>query len=245
MGRTEYLFGMCLAVSSILHGTVWHFSTGVGPTRSPPPPTRRSAIRIRLVAVERPEPPPPSARPDPQPVIRFEDPEKTDPHVEPKPKPIPEPVLPREPTSEPEPQPDPRPKAPAFPPVARPAAPPSPEPDPAPDLTRAEAVVVGPGGEQLQRTYWDDVRSRIAGGLRYPPTARRGRREGRVTLRITIDANGQIRDLSELSEIGDPALGRAVLLAARQAAPFPPPPPEALVNAQAAAELTIRFQLTR
>ena len=69
-----------------------------------------------------------------------------------------------------------------------------------------------------------EVREKIARSARYPASARRTGLEGTVALTLTISPSGELVSLSVHAPEGLSALARAAEEAARQAAPFPPPP---------------------
>ncbi len=73
-----------------------------------------------------------------------------------------------------------------------------------------------------QQDYTQRVLQRIEQHKRYPPSARRRRITGTVTLALRLSADGRIEALN--CQRGTPVLCRAAERAARNAAPFPPLP---------------------
>ncbi|MCB2146299.1 MAG: energy transducer TonB [Deltaproteobacteria bacterium] len=124
----------------------------------------------------------------------------------------------------------------------------------APDVPRAPGVdsadwVPGP---QVQETtdefmtpssYLDMVRMKIESRKRYPETARARSIEGRVTVRFTLLADGNVCDVSVTQGTRSSALNMAALDAVQRAAPFPRPPRN-LFKGDLPLELTIVFELT-
>ena len=108
----------------------------------------------------------------------------------------------------------------------------------------ALAVASGHGAEEVSDpAYISSVRSAIARHLRYPELALRRGTEGRVVLRLTLDARGQLLASAANEPADDRALLGAALAAVRRAAPFPPwhgvHNPDATLNLT----LPIRFKI--
>ena len=107
----------------------------------------------------------------------------------------------------------------------------------------------GAGGERgdglqiLDPAYWRTVRAAVARRVRYPEAAQRTGVEGLVTIRLTLDTAGRVRDAQPVEASASPLLVRAALDAIQRAAPFPayaqPLPPGAKLSVL----LPIRFQL--
>ena len=109
----------------------------------------------------------------------------------------------------------------------------------------APLVASGNGAEEVSDpAYISTVRAAVARHLRYPELALRRGAEGRVVLRLTLDAAGRLLDSGAgESTAGDRALLTAALAAVKRAAPFPPwqgvHHPDATLNLT----LPIRFKL--
>jgi protein TonB len=108
----------------------------------------------------------------------------------------------------------------------------------------APAVASGHGPEEVSDpAYINSVRASVARHLRYPELALRRGTEGRVVLRLTLDARGKLLHSTASEPADDSALLGAALAAVRRAAPFPPwngvHNPEATLNLT----LPIRFKL--
>ncbi len=102
----------------------------------------------------------------------------------------------------------------------------------------------GRGAEEVSDpAYIHSVRTAVARHLRYPELALRRGAEGRVVLRLTLDARGKLLASAAHEPADDSALLGAALAAVRRAAPFPPwngvHNPEATLNLT----LPIRFKL--
>lgn len=224
-------FTICVVASLLMHVVVL---AGMGAgcfVRSAPIPIQQR-IDVRLVRVEQPgaDRPPPDTRtavPPPRatPSVRFAGPDRPRSDMVPPPQPRPVPI---------------------------PDAPPLLEPDLRRDRPPRQDALVPPvptwfadGDEDATRAYWDRVRAQIMGQLRYPPSARNRRREGRVLVSLTLDAAGRLRGLSHRSDTADPELRRAVLTAVERGAPYPAPPARVLAGGSVTGELSIRFEMSR
>ncbi len=87
----------------------------------------------------------------------------------------------------------------------------------------APAVVASHGSEEVSDpAYLNTVRTAVKRHLRYPELALRRGIEGRVVLRLTLDAAGRLLDSGAGTPEGDTALLGAALAAVKRAAPFPP-----------------------
>lgn len=181
----------------------------------------QSMSRIPLAELPDPTVPPaalPDPAPEPEPLVAA-------PAPPPEPESSPEPVVPLPaPVAEPEEAvtlpveiEEALPETPVEEPMQAERRPP-PDPAPVPPLTDVQA---------LRDDYLRRFHARIEREKQYPPQARRMRREGRVELLIGIDSAGALIQLDVLRSSGHLALDQAALEAVRQAAPFPPPPPEA------------------
>jgi len=106
------------------------------------------------------------------------------------------------------------------------------------------AVVSGHGREEVSDTaYLNTVRTAVARHLRYPELALRRGVEGRVVLRLTLDAAGRLLDSAAGVPEGDSALLTAALAAVKRAAPFPPWQGAREPGATLNLTLPIRFKL--
>lgn len=95
--------------------------------------------------------------------------------------------------------------------------PPLPPPKP-PGLSDAER-------RALVLAYLDKVQPHVLRHFAYPSDAQRNGVEGTVIVRLTIDAQGGLREAKVVSYV-DPLLVNAALQSAHEAAPFPHPPAE-------------------
>ncbi|HYE77396.1 MAG TPA: energy transducer TonB [bacterium] len=141
---------------------------------------------------------PPAAKPIEPPPAEPEAPPVEEPSTAPDPAPSPEPTG----------TPSTAPQAPAEP---------APTPEPAPPT-----VDLAP----IRNDYTIRLRSLIDAKKRYPPPAKRLRRTGRAQVAFTVGADGSLSDLTLRTSSGTEALDDAALQAVRDAAPFPPLPPE-------------------
>lgn len=91
----------------------------------------------------------------------------------------------------------------------------------------------------LDPVYLISIREQIEKHIDYPARARRLRLTGKVNLSFKITATGDLDDIHILAESPYPLLNKAVILAVKQAAPFPQPRREMSV------ELPILFSLKR
>jgi protein TonB len=93
----------------------------------------------------------------------------------------------------------------------------------APATNAAPAVAAGNDTEEVSdQAYLNTVRAAVKRHLRYPELALRRGVEGRVVLRLTLDAAGRLLDSGAGTPEGDAALLSAALAAVKRAAPFPP-----------------------
>ncbi|MDJ0869651.1 MAG: TonB family protein, partial [Myxococcota bacterium] len=81
------------------------------------------------------------------------------------------------------------------------------------------------------------VRREIGEHRRYPAMARRRGLEGVVVVRLSIDADGGLGEVSTTRKASK-TLARATVDAVRRAAPFPPPPAGRL-----SIEIPVRYDL--
>ena len=169
--------------------------------------------------VQKPEPaPPPPEPPPPEPEPPPPEPPPPEPVVEPPPPPEPEPPLPEPPPPEP-------PKrvvasAPALPPPKpKPPKPRPPEPPP------SEAPPPKPVGATDARDLLTQAKATYAGKI--AQAARAYSIEvfatGSVRVAFTIDANGDVTDVSVIESSGRSELDRAALRTMRNIRPGPPP----------------------
>lgn len=84
------------------------------------------------------------------------------------------------------------------------------------------ATLAGPGDERSR--YGLEVRRRVDGAKRFPEAARRRERDGKVFLRISVEADGRVSVTSIVTPSPWPELDRAALAAAGQLGVLPPPP---------------------
>lgn len=113
-----------------------------------------------------------------------------------------------------------------------------------PATNSAPAVVSGRGTEEVSDpAYLDTVRKAVARHLRYPELALRRGVEGRVVLRLTLDASGKLLASGAGEPADDGALLGAALAAVKRAAPFPPWQGTHDTGATLNLTLPIRFRL--
>lgn len=110
------------------------------------------------------------------------------------------------------------------------------------DWQRGMAGVGMAGGFGSARDYFDLVRSRIESKKKYPVQAKAMHREGRVTVRFTIDLSGETRDIAVVKSSGNRLLDRAAIQAIRNSSPLPSMP-QRFFSAAEIVELTIVFEL--
>ncbi|MGE4344747.1 MAG: energy transducer TonB [Geoalkalibacter sp.] len=97
---------------------------------------------------------------------------------------------------------------------------------------------------QARQDYLLSLRNLIAQYRRYPLPARRAGQEGIAVVRFILHPSGELLECEVLAASGIPLLDRAALSTVRNAAPFPPPPPE-LGEKPLTCEIPIEFSLTR
>lgn len=68
------------------------------------------------------------------------------------------------------------------------------------------------------------------GNLNYPAAARRGKISGKLMMKVALNADGTIHEISILRPSGEPIIDAAAKRIVNLAAPFPPFPPEILEN---------------
>jgi len=99
-------------------------------------------------------------------------------------------------------------------------------------------------GDFISRNdYHEMLRNRIESNKKYPSIAKRRHLEGRVKVRLSIDANGMIETVTIAKSSGYKILDNAAVESVKNSSPFPPPP-ENLFRVPLLIELTIVFELT-
>ena len=93
------------------------------------------------------------------------------------------------------------------------------EEKPAPASSQSQAVAASAAGES---NYWQQVRTAVAGRVRYPDSARINQVEGYALVKLTIDGEGRLCG-AEAIECSSKVFGRSATEAVVQAAPFPAP----------------------
>ena len=68
------------------------------------------------------------------------------------------------------------------------------------------------------------------GNLNYPAAARRGKISGKLMMKVALNADGTVHEISILRPSGEPIIDAAAKRIVNLAAPFPPFPPEILEN---------------
>ena len=68
------------------------------------------------------------------------------------------------------------------------------------------------------------------GNLNYPAAARRGKISGKLMMKVALNADGTVHEISILRPSGEPIIDEAAKRIVNLAAPFPPFPPEILEN---------------
>jgi protein TonB len=94
------------------------------------------------------------------------------------------------------------------------------------------------GAADAVRSYVALVRARIQAERRYSPMARRRGLEGVVTVRLHLDAAGEVSDL-DVEEGAPLLLAKATQEAVKRAGPFPPPP-----DGLGVLRIPVRYRLT-
>jgi len=95
----------------------------------------------------------------------------------------------------------------------------APAPPPAPKVQEQTRA-----GENLLALYLSRVRSIVDRRKYYPPEAKRYGVEGKVSLRISVDANGKITQVELINSSGSRILDRAAQDLIRSIGSLPPPP---------------------
>ena len=93
------------------------------------------------------------------------------------------------------------------------------EEKPSPSSSQSQAVAASAAGES---NYWQQVRTAVAGRVRYPNSARVNQVEGYALVKLTIDGEGRLCG-AEAIECSSKIFGRYATEAVVQAAPFPVP----------------------
>ena len=93
------------------------------------------------------------------------------------------------------------------------------EEKPAPASSQSQAVAASAAGES---NYWQQVRTAVAGQVRYPNSARINNIEGYALVKLTIDGEGRLCG-AEAIECSSKIFGRYATEAVVRAAPFPAP----------------------
>ena len=93
------------------------------------------------------------------------------------------------------------------------------EEKPAPASSQSQAVAASAAGES---NYWQQVRTAVAGQVRYPNSARINNIEGYALVKLTIDGEGRLCG-AEAIECSSKNFGRYATEAVVRAAPFPAP----------------------
>ena len=93
------------------------------------------------------------------------------------------------------------------------------EEKPAPASSQSQAVAASAAGES---NYWQQVRTAVAGQVRYPNSARINNTEGYALVKLTIDGEGRLCG-AEAIECSSKIFGRYATEAVVRAAPFPAP----------------------
>ena len=78
--------------------------------------------------------------------------------------------------------------------------------------------------EITEEDYRDIVDRKIRGSVQYPEKAKKRNLQGRVTIAVTIDADGEITGLKITQSSGHRILDRSALKAVKESAPFSNPP---------------------
>lgn len=78
--------------------------------------------------------------------------------------------------------------------------------------------------EITEEDYRDIVGRKIRGSVQYPKKAKKRNLQGRVTISVTIDADGEITGLNITQSSGHRILDRSALKAVKESAPFSSPP---------------------
>jgi protein TonB len=68
------------------------------------------------------------------------------------------------------------------------------------------------------------------GNLNYPAAARRGKISGKLMMKVALNGDGTVHEISILRPSGEPIIDEAAKRIVNLAAPFPPFPPEILEN---------------
>lgn len=190
------------------------------PVNEIPPGPEKVAVPPAPMPARDPEPEPlPDLEPEP-PVVEKAEVALPPPPPEPKPKPDPEPER------APEPEPVKEPIVEEAEAVEQTTAPTSLVA--APDEVAAAPVEGAPSLSQSARSVsWQSaLLGRLERFKRYPPAARRMRREGVVYIRFTMDRQGSILAKQIEESSGATVLDQEVLDLLSRAEPLPPPPPD-------------------
>jgi protein TonB len=248
-GARNRALNYAVAASLVLHGALIFVSVERQSGRASAPPP----IVARLAPAPVPAPPsPPAPRTEP-PAPKPEPPRQILPKVaasKPRPEPAPKP-LPRVERSVPVPQAEPGPApvqdAPAAPPPSAPAAPPvvaSPAPQPAAPAIRsapARQASEGIDADALRR-YLIDLADHAKKFKRYPRAAQDNQWEGKVVVRVVVQANGVNAAYTVLQSSGHAVLDRQAVDMVRQGRQRAPIPPE-LRGREFSLELPVTFEL--
>jgi len=209
-----------IAVSLLVHALA--LLTLRGLQRDVPPPDK--LIEVELQRPEVPPPPPPAALPPPPPPARVTPVTPPPPLQRTLPQTVPPtPVLTAPPEAPPRPE-QPVIQRPPEPPVPVPAPVPPPPPVAPPPAHRlpAPAAVESPIDQnELRRGFVRSVSGAVAKQRRYPQLAARKGWQGEVQLRVVVDGNGHLLEVSVQESSGFEVLDREAVEMVRRAAPFP------------------------
>jgi protein TonB len=115
---------------------------------------------------------------------------------------------------------------------------------PAPLQRQSPTTVASSGTDTTASAlYWSEVRNRIARELRYPDPARRRGIEGIAVYRVSVDTNGNLVAIAELTLTVDAALRHAAANAIRRAAPFTPFAMDGAASIAMTADIPVSFKL--
>ncbi|MET1076781.1 MAG: energy transducer TonB [Pseudomonas sp.] len=241
----QLIWILCLLLVLGVHGgmAAWalYWQVETPPLELPPAAmlVELAPLPPAVAAPPPPPPPPPQVEPEtPKPLPKLaEAPKPALALPPPKPRPKPQPPQPKpQPPKPVEPAPTPQPPAPPAP--AEPAPAPVEQAPPAPTNTVSQAEVV----------WSNKLTAHLRRYLKYPDAARRSERLGsvrHVTLRFTVNAQGEVTDYSVVKSANSALFDRASLQMIRRAQPLPKPPAEVLSNGLKEVTFPHTYELTR
>jgi protein TonB len=107
------------------------------------------------------------------------------------------------------------------------------------EALQERSSVPEPARQRYLKEHFGSIRDLVAGGVVYPPVARRMNWSGRTLVAFTVTQDGGAEDVRVLETSGFPILDTCAVEAVRKAAPFPKP------QVRAEIVLPVAFRISR